>query len=441
MKRLKKIELLFALIASGMVAVSCGNKVKKADDVVDVVENEVSTELPNKSDIAFEKALIALDKKEYKSAAEHVNHGIKELEKEVKGKSDEFDLLTDIGDLPEDDEGEEMELEFTVTRNQMNEIAKPLFQRAVDKTKFLLKNNKLSTSDLTALVLVGGPTQIPLLRDMLEEQLMKPDTSINPMTGIAEGAALYASTMQNNVKAHGSGDESNDDSDVPAVEIEVDFSSPSNLGSEPVSVVLKNSNEKLFGEILREDGNRTEKAALDAVFMVDVDQSKANNFTINLFNENNDRVICSPNKFTILPGVAVTGGSPLPKFIGMDYVAKNGKLLFHSFQGLEKDKPMPAVGKTTKSLFTQRELRPGKAEDQLVISIFQAETRAEGSRSLVNSRIGQIQITGEEVPRLVPEKTEVKFTLNIDISQNMTLEVDFPTLDFEIEKELFFDTT
>ncbi|HAQ72084.1 MAG TPA: hypothetical protein DCR48_14015 [Flavobacteriales bacterium] len=363
-----------------------------------------------------------------------------DLKKEL-GKNDDYDLLTDIGDLPEDDEGEEMELDFTVTRNQMNDIARPLFQRAIDKTKFLLENNKMPVSDLTALVLVGGPTQIPLLRDMIEEQLMKPDTSINPMTGIAEGAALYASTMQNNVKAHGSGEESNDDSDVPVVEVEVDFSSPSNLDSEPVSVVLKNSNEKFFGEILREDGNRTEKAVLDAVFMVDIDQSKANNFTINLFNENNDRVICSPNKFTILPGVAVTGGSPLPKFIGMDYVAKNGKLLFHSFQGLEKDKPMPAVGKSTKSLFTQRELRPGKTEDDLVISIYQAETRAEGSRSLVNSRIGQIQITGAEVPRLVPEKTEVKFTLNIDISQNMTLEVDFPTLDFEIEKELVFDTT
>ena len=102
---------------------------------------------------------------------------------------------------------------------------------------------------------------------------------------------------------------------------------------------------------------------------------------------------------------------------------------------------MPAVGKSTKSLFTQRELRPGKVEDDLVISIYQAETRAEGSRSLVNSRIGQIQITGAEVPRLVPEKTEVKFTLSIDISQNMMLEVDFPTLDFEIEKEMEFNTT
>ena len=324
---------------------------------------------------------------------------------------------------------------------KMNDVAKPLFQRAIDKTKSLMGNNGLSVSDLTALVLVGGPTQMPLLREMLEEQLMKPDTSANPMTGIAEGAALYASTMQNNIKAHGSGPDSDSDSDEPIVEIEVDFSSPSNLDKEPVSVVLKGTSEPFFGEIAREDGLKTERAALDAVFMVDIDQKKANNFTINVFNEKNDRVVCSPEKFTILPGIAVSGGSPLPKFIGMDYQAKNGKVLFTSFVGLEKDKPMPAVGKTSMNLFTQRELRPGNAEDELVIKIYQAEGRAEGSRSIVNSCIGQIEITGAEVPKLVPEKTEVKFTLSIDISQNMSLEADFPTLDFEIEKQMVFNPT
>jgi molecular chaperone DnaK len=361
-----------------------------------------------------------------------------ELKKEL-GKSEDFEVLTDIGFLPKDDEGEEMELDFTVTRGQLNDLARPLFQRAIDKTKFLLQNNDLSESDLSALVLVGGPTQMPLLRDMVEEQLTKPDISINPMTGIAEGAALYASTMQNNVKTHGSGPDSDSDSDEPIVEIEVDFSSPSNLDKEPVSVVLKGTNEPLFGEILREDGTRTERAALDAVFMVDVDQKKANNFTINVFNEKNDSVACSPDKFTILPGIAVSGGSPLPKFIGMDYRAKNGKVLFHSFQGLEKDKPMPAVGKSTLDLVTKHKLRPGNTEDELVIKIYQAESRAEGSRSIVNSCIGQIEINGAEVPKLVPEGTEVKFTLSIDISQTMALEADFPTLDFEIEKELKFD--
>ena len=279
---------------------------------------------------------------------------------------------------------------------------------------------------------------MPILREMIEEQLMKPDTSINPMTGIAEGAALYASTMQNNVKEHGAGPNAEASSNEPIIELEVDFSSTSNLDKEPVSVLLKGANEPLFGEITREDGLKTEKAALDAVFIVDIDQEKPNNFTINVFNDKNDRVICSPNKFTILPGVAVSGGSPLPHHIGMDYQAKNGKTLYTAFRGLEKDKPMPAVGKTTIELYTQSELRPGNTDDTLVISIFQAEGRAEGSRSLVNSRIGQIEIDGGDVPQLVPENTEVKFTLSINISQEMTLEAEFPTLDFEIEKKMIF---
>jgi molecular chaperone DnaK len=364
--------------------------------------------------------------------------GIADNLKKELSKSEEYEILTDIGDLPEDDEGEEMEIDLIVTREQVNNLAGPLFQRAIDKTKLLLKNNGLTISDISALVLVGGPTQMLILREMIEEQLMKPDTSVNPMTGIAEGAALYASTMQNNVKEHGAGPNDESNSNEPVIELEVDFSSTSNLDKEPVSVLLKGASEPLFGEITREDGLKTDKAALDAVFMLDIDQKKPNNFTINVFNDKNDRVTCSPNKFTILPGVAVSGGSPLPHHIGMDYQAKNGKTLYTAFRGLEKDKPMPAVGKTTIELYTQSELRPGNTDDTLVISIFQAEGRAEGSRSLVNSRIGQIEIDGGDVPQLVPENTEVKFTLSINISQEMTLEAEFPTLDFEIEKIMEF---
>jgi molecular chaperone DnaK len=375
----------------------------------------------------------------------HWKQRLKNIADDLKielGKKDASDVLTDIGELPEDDEGEEMELDFTVTRDQLNELARPLFQRAIDKTKSLLKNNDLSASDLSALVLVGGPTQMPLLRDMVEEQLIKPDISINPMTGIAEGAALYASTMENKIKAHGSGSDSGDDDGQSALELEVGYESPTNLEKGPISVLVKGSPEPLFGEIQSDDGLfTTDRAALDAVFEVDINQAKANNFTINVFNEKNELVACSPNKFTILPGIGVSGGSPLPHRIGMDFQAKNGKVLFHSFQGLEKDKPMPAVGKSTIDLYTQRELRPGNEDDKLVISIYQAGTEAEGSRSIVNSRIGQIEITGANVDKFVPERTQVKFTLSIDISQNMTLEADFPTLDFDIEKAMEFNPT
>lgn len=85
MKNFKRIGLLLVLAASAIVVSSCDKKDKKVE-VVDVVDNQMSMELPNKSDIAFEKALMALDKSEYKLAGEHVDHGIMELKEEAKSK-------------------------------------------------------------------------------------------------------------------------------------------------------------------------------------------------------------------------------------------------------------------------------------------------------------------------------------------------------------------
>jgi hypothetical protein len=66
-----------------------------------------------------------------------------------------------------------------------------------------LKRNNLKGSDLGALILVGGPTYSPILRRMLKEQITeKVDTSVDPMTVVAKGAALFASTISvsNDVK-------------------------------------------------------------------------------------------------------------------------------------------------------------------------------------------------------------------------------------------------
>mgnify|MGYP006168097119 CR=1 FL=1 len=44
--------------------------------------------------------------------------------------------------------------------------------------------------------MVGGPTYSPILRRMLKEQITdKVDTSVDPMTVVAKGAALFASTI------------------------------------------------------------------------------------------------------------------------------------------------------------------------------------------------------------------------------------------------------
>ena len=60
------------------------------------------------------------------------------------------------------------------------------FMRAINHSKTLLTVNNVSIDDLEALVLVGGPTQILRFRELIEQELTKPETSLNPMTAIAE---------------------------------------------------------------------------------------------------------------------------------------------------------------------------------------------------------------------------------------------------------------
>ena len=55
-----------------------------------------------------------------------------------------------------------------VTQKDMENVVAPIFQKAIDITKDLLKRNNLKGSDLGALILVGGPTYSPILRRMLK---------------------------------------------------------------------------------------------------------------------------------------------------------------------------------------------------------------------------------------------------------------------------------
>ena len=106
-------------------------------------------------------------------------------------------ILSDLGDIPgEDDNGEEFELDITVTQADMQRALAPIFQKAIDIAQKLLERNNLKGEDLDSLILVGGPTFSPVLRSMLEKQICKPDTSVDPMTVVSRGAALYASTIE-----------------------------------------------------------------------------------------------------------------------------------------------------------------------------------------------------------------------------------------------------
>ena len=114
--------------------------------------------------------------------------------KNVLSYNDSHWVESDLGDIILAD-GDEIELDFELTQDRLRPVVEPLFQRAIDQAKTLLNRHGLQGSDLDELILVGGPTYSPILREMLAHQIREPNTSVDPMTVVARGAALFASTI------------------------------------------------------------------------------------------------------------------------------------------------------------------------------------------------------------------------------------------------------
>lgn len=349
---------------------------------------------------------------------------------------EKWDILSGFGELGEDEDGKEIELDLMVTQEEAFDVMRPYFQKAVDICKNLLERNRLSGSQINKLILVGGPTHCPLIRRMLKKQITpNVDTSIDPMTAVATGAALYASTIDAEVNEA--------DIEVGTITFEIGYESTSVETTEWVSIKLadKSPIEKVWVELVRADkawsSGKVEVDATGNVLETNLLESKPNSFSIMTYDEKGNILPCFPTEFTIIQGTKV-GAAPLPYNIGIatwSDAKKRG--VFRMAKGLEKNKPVPAVG-VVNDLKTSCQLRPGVESDILTIPVYQTDdfSEAEGRSVSLYEYIGDVVITGEDVESLIPADSLVDMTLKVDTSEQMALEVHFLASDITVEKKL-----
>lgn len=348
---------------------------------------------------------------------------------------DHEDIISNLGDLGEDEEGEEIELDLTLTQAQVFDVFRPYFQKAVDICKNLIQRNNLNGSQITKLILVGGPTHCPLIRQMLREQITpNVDTSIDPMTAVATGAALYASTLDAEV--------SDDDMQVGTIKLDINYESTTVESTEYVPVCLADGStlNKVFVEFVRGDkawsSGRMEIDSNGDVVEITLSEGKANLFNILCYDDKGNILPCFPNEITIIQG-SVVGAAPLPYNIGIGIWSEEKKRsVIEMVKGLEKNKPLPATGIIERDLKTSNQLRPGVASDVLTIPVYQTDDfdEAAGKPTSHYEYVADAVITGDEVDTYIPENSLVNITLKADSSEQMKIEVHFLATDITIEK-------
>jgi len=92
-------------------------------------------------------------------------------------------------------------LDLTLTRGKFEELASSLIDRCRVPVEQALKDAKLSTGEIDEIVMVGGSTRMPAVKELVKRVTTKdPNQTVNPDEVVAVGAAIQGGVLAGEVK-------------------------------------------------------------------------------------------------------------------------------------------------------------------------------------------------------------------------------------------------
>ncbi|MEM3525996.1 MAG: molecular chaperone DnaK [Candidatus Jordarchaeaceae archaeon] len=87
-------------------------------------------------------------------------------------------------------------LNITLTRAKLEELVTPIIERCRGPMQQALADAKLTPKDIDKIILVGGPTRMPIVRKFVEDFMGKPaERGVDPMECVAMGAAIQGAVL------------------------------------------------------------------------------------------------------------------------------------------------------------------------------------------------------------------------------------------------------
>jgi molecular chaperone DnaK len=133
-----------------------------------------------------------IDLSENKEALQRIRENAEEVKKELSSRKQ---AAINIPFIHQED-GETYNIDYELTRSKFESLVNDLIDRTTDPTEKAIKDANISSSDLDEVILVGGTTRIPAVRQHVADVTgMEPDKSVSPDEAVAMGAAIQAGSI------------------------------------------------------------------------------------------------------------------------------------------------------------------------------------------------------------------------------------------------------
>lgn len=328
-----------------------------------------------------------------------------------------------------------------ISRQDLLESCKHLLEKTTDLCKKTISDAKVDPSTVLKIVLVGGPTQMPILREFLKEALqIKVDGTLDPLTVVAKGAAMFGN--QTAVSAQNSQNGSKQNADC-RLEVNYNPVTPDDEqtitgliaacpeSSQPYSIQFVGSDDSISSEeILIKNGK----------FILTLPTGvKGTQYWIYVKDNDGKLIASSPDSIYISRGVAILG-APLPYSIGVSVISLSShKGYADASETMEfffsKNSILPL--KEKKRFHTVADLKAGSSENGLPICIYEGESSITNRNTLVC----HLAITGKSIAKDLKSGSPVDITIQINESRELSVTAYLPESDITLNarQTLYFD--
>ena len=307
----------------------------------------------------------------------------------------------------------EIDTVVQITRQDLEKTTAQLTERCLNVCRRLLRQAKLSRADLEAVLLVGGQTKTPYIRDAAKAEFGRADAHLDPMTVVASGAALFAASQRMPARS------SKSTLRAP-IEIKLAYRPASTDLDADVGVSIEPCPAGATMTVVRTDGGWSSGTipvpSSGKVFTtVILRAKKSNSFEIQLREGSGAPLRAEGGNFTITHGLAIAQSTTSRAF-GVA-LANN-----ETYIVIPKGSPLPARG--TQKFQSAHEVVAGNSASALRIYVLEGED----NRSDRNYGIGLIELRGDELRRSLPAGEAVEIIYRLDESKNLSVEAVFPSL-------------
>ncbi len=333
-----------------------------------------------------------------------------------------------------DEDGNEMYLDIDLNRQQVDSIIADLVKETVEATRETMNKAGLSANDIERIVFVGGPTNYKPLRDKIAYELSIPaNIDVNPMTAVAEGASIFAESIDWSSNTH-SRKAANE---VIKTDIALSFKYTARTPNDSAKIMCVLGNE-LNGYTIEftssDTGWSSGSAALKNNMMVSLPLSKngENAFTVKLMDEFGREQPIGNNTIVITKTLATIGAIPASHSIGVEVIDKLGGVPELMFL-VEEGDALPKKGSIT--VKAGQTLKAG-TNDSINIKLWEGNIQ---SPITDNRFIGMLKITGTDIDSgVVPTGADIECEYEILDSGTINLEVSIPCIGASFANRNFY---